>query len=44
MPIVVPLDGKFTVTSNISYLTKGLSERSIFNVVRVEIFVPVINS
>ena len=42
MPIGVPLGRKFTVDLNISYFMKGLSERSIFNVVRLEIFVPVI--
>ena len=44
IPIVVPLGGKLTLTSNISYLMKGWCERSIFNVGRVEIFVPRISS
>ena len=36
--------GKLTLTSNISSLVKGRSERSIFNVGRVEVFVPSISS
>ena len=44
IPIGVPLGGKLTVTLNISYLIEGLSERSIVNARRVEIFVPVISS
>ena len=42
--IGVPLGGILTMTSNISYLVKGWSNRSISNVGRVEIFVPVIGS
>ena len=44
VPIVVPLGGKVTVTSNISSLMKGLFERFVFNVVRVEAFVLVMSS
>ena len=44
MPMGVPLGGKLTVHSNISYLIKGWSERSIFNVGRVEVFLPRISS
>ena len=40
IPIVVPLGEKLIWTSNISSLMKGWSERSIFNVGRVEVFVP----
>ena len=40
----VPLSGKWTLPSNISSLIKGLSKRSIFNAVRIEIFVPSITS
>ena len=40
MPMVVPLGGKLTFTSNISYLVKGWSYRSIFNVGRVDRFLP----
>ena len=36
----VPLGEKLTLTSNISYLMKVWSERSVFNVGRVEVFVP----
>ena len=36
MPIGVPLGAKVTLTSIVSYLIKGLSERSIFNVGRIE--------
>ena len=43
MSIVVPLGGNFTVASNISYLMKGWYERSIFNIGREEIVVPVVN-
>ena len=38
----VPIGGKFASTSNILSLMKGWSERSIFNVGRVEVFVPII--
>ena len=41
--MVVHLGGKFTLASNISYLIKGWSERSIFNIGRVEIFFPSIS-
>ena len=44
MPMGVPLSGKFTLTSNILSLIKGLYDRSFFNVGRVEIFVPSISS
>ena len=44
MPIVVHIGGEFSVTSNISYLMKGWYDRSILNIGRVEIFVPVISS
>ena len=44
MPIGVPIVGKFTVTSNTSYLMRGWSESSIFNFGRVEKVVPVITS
>ena len=40
----VPLGGKLKLTSNISHLIKGWSERSIFNLGRVEISVPSISS
>ena len=40
----VPLGGKLTLPSNISSLIKGLSEGSIFNAGRVDIFVPSIRS
>ena len=38
--IGLPLGGKLTWTSNIPYLMTGWSDRSIFNVGRVEVFVP----
>ena len=38
MPMGLPLDGKLTLTSNISYFINGWSERSIFNFGRVEVF------
>ena len=44
MPIWVPLGGKSTLTSNISFLMKGLCDRSIYNVKRVEIFLPSMSS
>ena len=44
MTIGVPLGGKVTVTSNISYLMKGWSERSFVSVGMAEKFIPVINS
>ena len=40
----VPLGGKLKVPSNISFLIKGRFDRSIFNVRRVELFVPTISS
>ena len=40
----VPIGGKLTLNSTISYLMKGLSKRSNFNVGRVEVFVPSISS
>ena len=40
----VPLGVKLTLPSNISSLIKVLSERSIFNVGRMEIFLPIISS
>ena len=40
----VPLGVKSTFPSNISSFKNGLSERSIFNVGRVEVFVPFISS
>ena len=40
----VTLGGKLTVPSNISYLIKGWSDRSVFNVGRVEICMPNIRS
>ena len=39
----VPLGGNFTVTSNISYLIMGWSERYFISFGRAEIFVPFIN-
>ena len=44
MVIVLPLGVKVKVTSYISYLIIGFSVRSNINVVRVEIFMPDINS
>ena len=44
IPIGAPICGKSTKTSNISSLIKGWSERSIFNVIRVEVFVPIMSS
>ena len=44
IPMGVPIGGKLTLPSNISNLIEGLSERCIFNVGRVEIFVPSISS
>ena len=44
IPMGVLLGENFTLTSNISYLIKGISERSIFNVGRVEIFVLSVSS
>ena len=44
IPMGVPLGGKLTLPSDISYLIKVWSERSIFNVGRVEIIVPSISS
>ena len=44
MPMRLHLGGKLTSISNISYLMKGWLERSICNVVRVEIFFPKICS
>ena len=41
--MVVPLGGNFSVVSNISFLMKGWSERSIFCVGREEIFLQSIN-
>ena len=43
MPMGVTLGGKLTLNSNISYLMQGWSERSVFNVRRVEVFVPSIS-
>ena len=40
----VPIGEKFKLASNISYLMKRRSDRSIFNVGRVEMFMPVISS
>ena len=40
----MPLGRKLTLTSNISYLMKELSKRSIFNVGGMEVFVPSISS
>ena len=42
--MVVPLGGKFTVASNISYLMKGWYEISMCSVGRAEIFFPLINA
>ena len=39
MPMSVPTSRKLTLASNISYFMKGWSDRSILNVVRVEVFV-----
>ena len=44
IPIGAPLGGKLTLASNISSLMKGLSERSIFKVWRVEVFLTNISS
>ena len=44
IPLGLPLGGKFTLTSNISSLIKGLYDRSILNVGMVELFVPGISS
>ena len=44
MSMGLSLGGKLALNSNISYLIKGLSERSIFNVGRVEVFVTSISS
>ena len=41
---LVPLGGKVTVTSNISYFMKGLYYRYVFNVGRVIKFEPVMSS
>ena len=38
------MGGKLTLTSNKSYLMKGRYEMSIFNFLRVEVFVPSISS
>ena len=40
----VTLGCKLILTSNISYLMKGWSERSIFNVVRAELFLTSVSS
>ena len=40
----VTLGGKLTLTSNISYLMKGLYDKSFLNVERVELFVPSMSS
>ena len=44
IPMGVLLGGKLTLTLNISSFIKGLSDSLIFNVVRVDIFFPIISS
>ena len=44
IPIGVPLGAKLALTTSILYLMNGWSERSTFNVGRVEVFVPSISS
>ena len=43
IPMGVHIGRKLTLTSNISYFMKGWSERSIFNVGRMEVFLPSIS-
>ena len=42
--VTMPLCGKLILTFNVLSLMKGLSERSIFNTIRVEVFLAKISS